>query len=73
MVHRHLNHERLTPAAIDDIISRGKMADWKELRAAALADRAVLERIAGICRAYIADPYAQRHHFWMHYANKHLA
>jgi hypothetical protein len=26
-----------------------------------------------VCRAHIADPYAQRHHFWMSYAAEHLA
>lgn len=73
MRHRHLNHENLTLAGIDDIISRGGMSDWADLRRAALDDPAVLERIARICRARIADPYAQRHHFWMLYATKHLA
>lgn len=36
MQHRHLNHQRFSLAAIDDIIARGKWADWVELRAAAL-------------------------------------
>ena len=31
MQHRHLNHENLTSAAIDDIISRGRMMDWLPL------------------------------------------
>jgi hypothetical protein len=25
-----------------------------------------------VCRAHIANPRAQRHHFWMHYAQEHL-
>jgi hypothetical protein len=73
MLHRHLNHDRLTLAAIDDTIARGSWDDWAELRRAALADRQILEKIQRICRARVADPYAQRHHFWMHYANAHLA
>jgi hypothetical protein len=24
-----------------------------------------------VCLPYVSDPYAQRHHFWMHYAEKH--
>ncbi len=73
MVHRHLNHQELSLAAIDDTISRGKRKDWEELRFAVLADRALLEKVRQVCRARIADPYAQRYHFWMHYAEAHLA
>ncbi len=73
MLHRHLNHQDLTPAAIDDVIARGRRRDWGELRLAVLADRAVLEKVLEICRARAVDPYAQRYHFWMHYAEQHLA
>lgn len=31
MLHRHLNHQRLTLAAIDDLIARGCRADWERL------------------------------------------
>lgn len=31
MKHRHLNHERFTLAAIDDILERGTLADWLPL------------------------------------------
>ena len=68
MLHRHLNHQRFTLAAIDDTMSRGGWEDWAELRRAALRDRSLLEGIERICRRRAADPYAQRHHFWMHYA-----
>lgn len=70
MIHRHLNHQRFTLAAIDDIIARGKMRDWADLRRAVLADPAVAEKIQRVCSAHIIDPYAQRYHFWMHYASK---
>ncbi len=73
MRHRHLNHERLTLAAIDDIIARGRWNDWTELRRAVLTDPTALEKVRRICRAHIADPYAQRYHFWMHYAEEHAA
>jgi len=73
MLHRHLTHQQFTLAAIDDVIARGKRWDWVELRRAALADRAVLEKVLRVCRAHIADPYAQRYHFWKHYAERHLA
>ncbi len=71
MLHRHLNHQRFTLAAIDDVISRGRWVDWFELRLAVLEDRSLLEKVEQVCRARISDPYAQRHHFWMHYAQEH--
>ena len=42
------------------------------LRRAVLADRMVLEKVQRICRPHVQDPYAQRCHFWMHYAEEHL-
>lgn len=73
MIHRHLNHQRFTLAAIDDVISRGDWQDWAELRRAVLAEPVLLDRVEQVCRAHVADPYAQRHHFWMRYAEEHLA
>jgi len=70
MYHRHLNHQKFTLAAIDDIIARGKRPDWAALRTAMLADRLVREKILRVCAAHIADPYAQRFHFWNHYAGR---
>ncbi|MDQ5769988.1 MULTISPECIES: hypothetical protein [Thiothrix] len=71
MIHRHLNHQRFTLAAIDDIISRGRWQDWAELRKAVLQEQPLLEKVERICRPYLSDPYAQRYHFWMHYAQAH--
>lgn len=71
MLHRHLNHQRFTLAAIDDIISRGQWQDWVELRRAVLSDPALLDKVARVCRPYACNPYAQRHHFWMLYAKEH--
>ncbi len=73
MHHRHLTHQRFTLALIDDVIARGKRRDWAELRTAALQDSAVLEKVLRVCRAHIADPHAQRYHFWKHYAERRLA
>lgn len=73
MLHRHLNHQRYTLAAIDDVIARGRRQDWADLRRAVLEDRTLLEKVEHVCRAHIADPYAQRYHFWMHYVEKHRA
>lgn len=72
MQHRHLTHQRFTLPAIDDVIARGKRRDWAELRAVALADRAIMEKVLRVCRAHVAYPYAQRYHFWKQYAERHL-
>ncbi len=71
MQHRHLKHEELTLAAIDDVIARGKRLDWAELRRAMLADASIREKVMRICAARVVDPYAQRYHFWKHYAEHH--
>jgi hypothetical protein len=73
MEHRHLNHNELTLAAIDDIVSRGKLADWEYLRDAVRDDPGLLKKLLRICLAHTADPYSQRYHFWLHYAEKHIA
>jgi hypothetical protein len=33
MEHRHLAHQRLTLAALDDLIENGKLADWQPVLA----------------------------------------
>ena len=69
MKHRHLNHETLTLAAIDNIIARGSRHDWVELRKAT-ADTAIVQKILSICNAHGDDPYAQRYHLWRHYVSR---
>jgi hypothetical protein len=64
MLQCHLTHQHFTLAAIEDVIPRGKRQDWVELRRVALADRVVLEKVLRVCQAHVADPYAQRYHFW---------
>ena len=73
MRHRHLNHDRYTPAAIDDVIARGKRRDWAELRAAVLSDPLLLRSVIAVCNAHVSDPYAQRYHFWKLYAERRAA
>jgi hypothetical protein len=72
MLHRHLNHQQFTLAAIDDVIGRGKREDWAVLRSAVLHDQVLQEKILRVCEAHADDPYAQRYIFWGQYA-KHLA
>ena len=78
MQHRHLNHSDLTLAdltlaAIDDVIARGRLDDWKQLRDAATSDPHVRDRILRVCSTHLADPYAQRYHFWNFCVGKQLA
>ena len=70
MEHRHLNHQALTLAAIDDIIARGKRIDWAALRQAMQNDDVVRHRILRVCAVQLSDPYAQRYHFWKLYADQ---
>lgn len=63
MQRRHLDHQHYTPAAIDDVIARGRWDDWAALRSAALSDTAVMARTGSVCRPRVVDPYAQRHPF----------
>lgn len=67
-VHRHLNHSDYTLAAIDDVIGRGRLAAWTALRDALGAQPELREKVLRICAAHLDDPYAQRYHFWDHYA-----
>ncbi|MCL8385789.1 hypothetical protein [Xanthobacter aminoxidans] len=73
MFHRHLNHHWYTLAAIDAVIERGRMQDCLTLRNTARREPELLDKIARVCASRISDPYAQRYHFWNHYAQKHRA
>jgi hypothetical protein len=73
MLHRHLNHQEFTLAAIDNVIARGKRRDWAELRQQVLNNRTTMEKVLQVCQAHVTDPYAQRYHFWKQYVERHLA
>ena len=68
MVHRHLNHQDFTLAAIDDVISNGQWDSWERLRLALRSRASIREKVLRICSAREYDPSAQRHHFWRNYA-----
>ena len=48
MLHRHLNHSEWTLAVIDDVIARGRLDDWKQLRDVAATRKDIQERILSI-------------------------
>ncbi len=73
MKHRHLigvsPHLR---AAIDDVIGRGKMADWLALREALKRDVKTVEGTIKVCETRVsAEPGALRHFFWLSYLDPH--
>lgn len=73
MQHRHLTHSEWTLAAVDDVIARGRIDDWKQLRDAAVGHVHVRDRILRVCAAHLADPAEQRYYFWNYYVRSHLA
>ena len=66
MRHRHLDTQEFTLAAIDDIIDRGKMKDWLELRDALRATPKLAEAVRHICRHH-EDDQNIRYNFWLVY------
>jgi hypothetical protein len=72
MRHRHLKVVDFSAMSIDDIIERGRWDDWAELRRAAQRNSEIAKSILAVCAARDRDLYAQRHHFWKHYAKKFL-
>jgi hypothetical protein len=73
MRHRHLNHSRLTLAAIDDVIDRGQRQSWALLLAAVDASPEIRSRVLRVCAARVSNNYAQRYHFWKNYASRQTA
>lgn len=54
MDHRNLNHNKLTLAAIDNLLSRGTLPDWAPLVYAIEADPfgPVAESVLKVCRSH---------------------
>ncbi len=71
--HRHIEPQGYTLAAIDDVISRGRRQDWRDLRRTARRDPTLREKIIRVCQAHVHDPYAQRYYFWSEYARRRLS
>jgi hypothetical protein len=70
MQHRNLTHQNFTAAAIDDVIDRGGREPWARLLDSVDRSREIRERVLRVCAAHLADPRAQRYHFWNRYAAK---
>ncbi len=72
MNHRHLNHQNLTLAAMDDIIERGGWQDWQQLRSQVIEHPQLLQKLIQLCSARSNEFASQRHYFWLGYAKSHL-
>lgn len=74
MDHRHLTTSRdvngsLSATAIDDIICRGSLEDWRELREAFNVDSNTLSRTLRVTEANLSHPYSMhRYILWDLYA-----
>lgn len=66
MIHRHINNKEYTLAAIDDVMSRGSLLDWLELRDAIKQDEEVAHRVKQMCGHY-AGTDDIRFLFWIKY------
>lgn len=67
MFHRHLNHQRFTIAAFDELISRGRWQAWAELHRVVSSSRTLLNKVE-----HVRHHYAQSLHFWMHVASANI-
>jgi hypothetical protein len=52
MIHRHLDTTDWTLAAIDSVLDRGDLPDWRDLFAAAAANRELAKNVLHIARAH---------------------
>jgi hypothetical protein len=71
--HRHLNHTDFTLAAIDDILLRGKYADWVELLDAMDRDPLIREKILRVCESDRSPRPNQRYILWREYVKQRAA
>lgn len=66
MHHRHLNHQRLTLAALDDLIENGTLADWRPVLGRVRQDPEgpVASRLAQLLSA---KDYEESGALWQHF------
>lgn len=52
MEHRHLNTTQWTAAAIDSLLERGDLDDWRGLFAAVRSDESLAQRVLQVAHAH---------------------
>ena len=71
MNHRHINTCEYTLAAIDDVIERGVMNDWLELRDAVRSSSRVANDVRKVCEhGQACSDFASRYVFWRKYLDQ---
>lgn len=67
MQHRHLNTREYSLAAIDDIITRGNMCDWIEMRDALQQCPALADDVRKVCThgVQMEEADTMRYAFWL--------
>lgn len=70
MFHRHIDPKGWTLARIDDVIGRGDLGAWLELRDAVRADARLLPKIRQIAsHGAIRGEDIDAYHFWLNIAD----
>ena len=68
MRHRHIETREYTLVAIDDVIERGFLRDWLELRDAVRSSTAVASHVKRICEHQkTRSDFPSRYIFWDNY------
>jgi hypothetical protein len=68
MRHRHIVTREYTLTAIDDVIERGLLHDWLELRDAVCSSSAVANDVRQVCeRQKTRSDFPSRYIFWSNF------
>jgi hypothetical protein len=68
MRHRHITASEYTLTAIDDVIERGLLRDWLELREAACSSEAVADDVRQVCEHQKScSDFPSRYIFWINF------
>jgi len=68
MRHRHIETNEYTLAAIDDVIERGLLRDWLELRDAVRSSGTVASHVRQICEHQkVRSDFPSRYIFWSNF------
>ena len=70
MRHRHIDTREYTLSAIDDVIERGVLVDWLELRDAVQSSVALADAVRRICEHQKSrSDFPSRYIFWINFLN----
>jgi len=67
MQHRNMDCDQFNLATIDDIIDRGKLRDWIELREACRVSLKIRDMVLHVCHHHNNYDFSVRYNFWIVY------